>query len=317
MTSHDLLEVLVKKNQNTAPGFEEGVLAGIAAARGWAIPYVGAARGWATPYVGAAYGWTKPRWDKGVQTASPMIQESMRKAATGVSSGFATVTPMIQERLDRVGPRITEVIDTTTPRVQETLSKAGPALTSARGKVVDGYIPALSYKLGEAADSASRSVAEATIPPSVTSAVTRMTGNKKAARNAQKALVAAGMQASKELKKAQQSQSKKGKGWLIFGIIAAAVTAGVAAWRASKPVEDPWRTPAPVTPTPSTPTTPVTPATATTTTETTTTDAAATSGPDLSAASEQAEAVNKKVKDAPVDLSDTAKHAAKPGDAKS
>ncbi len=299
----------MKKNEKTAPGFEEGVLAGIAAARGWAIPYVG-----------AAYGWTKPRWDKGVQTASPMIQESMRKAATGVSTRYATVSPLIQERLDQVGPRITQVIDTTTPRVQETLGKAGPALTSAKGKVVDGYIPALSYKLGEAADSASRSVAGATIPPSVASMVTRVTGDKKAARNAQKAFVAAGLQASKELKKRQQEQAKKGKGWLIVGIIAAAVTAGVAAWRASKPVEDPWKTPAPVTQSatpPSTTTTPVTPTTATATTTTATTTGTGTSGPDLTAASEQAKAANKKVNDAPVDLSDTAKHAAKPNDATS
>ncbi len=292
----------MKKNEKTAPGFEEGVLAGIAAARGWA-----------TPYVGAAYGWGKPRWDKGVQTATPRIQESMRKAATGVSGGFATVTPIIQERLDRVGPRITQVIDTTTPRVQETLGKAGPALTSARGKVVDDYIPALSYRLGEAADAASRSVAGADIPPSVTSVVTRMTGNKKAARNAQKALVAAGLQASKELKKRQQSQSKKGKGWLILGIIAAAVTAGAAAWRASKPVEDPWKTPVPV----STP--PATPVSTTTAAPTATTGTDSPS-PDLSAA-DQAAAANKNVKDdknvkedRAIDLSDTAKHAAKPKD---
>jgi cytoskeletal protein RodZ len=157
--------------------------------------------------------------------------------------------------------------------------------------------------------------------------VTRVTGDKKAARNAQKAFVAAGLQASKELKKRQQEQAKKGKGWLIVGIIAAAVTAGVAAWRASKPVEDPWRTPAPVTQTPASPstsatspaTTPVTETTATTTASTTTasTTEAGTSGPDLTAASEQAKAANKKVKDAPVDLSDTAKHAAKPNDATS
>ncbi len=301
MTSHDPLEELVKKNEKTAPGFEEGVLAGIAAARGWA-----------TPYVGAAYGWTKPRWDKGVQTATPRIQEGMRRAATGVSGGFATVTPVIQERLDRVGPRITQVIDTTTPRVQETLGKAGPALTSARDKVVDGYIPALSYRLGEAADSASRSVASAEIPPSVTSVVTRMTGNKKAVRNAQKALVAAGMQASKDLKKRQQSQSKKGKGWLIFGIIAAAITAGAAAWRASKPVEDPWKTPVPVS------TTPSAPATTTPVSTTATTSNGTTTSPDLSKVEEQAAAANKNVKeDRAIDLSDTAKHAAKPKDATS
>jgi len=45
-------------------------------------------------------------------------------------------------------------------------------------------------------------------------------------------------------------QKPKHRGLLIFGVIAAAVAAGVAAWKASKPVEDPWKTPAPVTPAP-------------------------------------------------------------------
>jgi hypothetical protein len=45
-------------------------------------------------------------------------------------------------------------------------------------------------------------------------------------------------------------QKPKHRGLLIFGVIAAAVAAGVAAWKASQPVEDPWKTPAPVTPAP-------------------------------------------------------------------
>jgi hypothetical protein len=50
-----------------------------------------------------------------------------------------------------------------------------------------------------------------------------------------------------------QPEKPKKRGLLIVGVIAAAVAAGVAAWKASKPVEDPWKTPAPVTPAPSTP----------------------------------------------------------------
>jgi hypothetical protein len=42
----------------------------------------------------------------------------------------------------------------------------------------------------------------------------------------------------------------KHRGLLILGVIAAAAAAGVAAWKASKPVEDPWKTPTPVTPAP-------------------------------------------------------------------
>ncbi|WP_049822544.1 hypothetical protein [Arthrobacter sp. H41] len=235
-------------SKTTSREFDEGVLAGILAARSWATPHVVAARGWATPHVDAAYGWAKPHWDKGVGTANPVIQDSVRKAASGISGGIATVTPLIQDRIDAVGPRISQVIDTTAPRIQGTLDKATPALVSAKGKVVDGYIPALSYKLGEAADSASRALADATVPPRVADAVIRVTGDKKAVKTIQKKWATATMQASKDLKKRQEDQQKRGssKVWLILGIIAAAITAVAAAWRASKPVEDPWKTPAPV-----------------------------------------------------------------------
>ena len=47
------------------------------------------------------------------------------------------------------------------------------------------------------------------------------------------------------LKKQQKAKSRK-KGLLIFGLVAAGVTAGVAAWRASQPVEDPWKKPEPL-----------------------------------------------------------------------
>jgi hypothetical protein len=50
-----------------------------------------------------------------------------------------------------------------------------------------------------------------------------------------------------------QPERPKKRGLLIVGVIAAAVAAGVAAWKASKPVEDPWKTPAPVTPAPAAP----------------------------------------------------------------
>ncbi|WP_104181190.1 hypothetical protein [Arthrobacter sp. B0490] len=229
----------MKKNQRATHQLEEGVALGLAAAAGLA-----AAREWATPRVDAAYGWAKPRWEKGLETARPALQDTVRKATEGLAGGVAVVTPLIQESIDTVGSRITQVIDETTPKIQGTLDKATPALNTAKGKVVDEYLPALSTRLGDAADTASRSLAAATVPPVVENAVIRMTGDKKAVKNAQKRLVAATMQASKDLKKSQARKS--GRGWLIFGIIAAAIVAGVAAWRASQPVEDPWKTPAPI-----------------------------------------------------------------------
>lgn len=231
----------MKKNNRVTPGLEESVTAGVVAG-------LAAAQMWATPHMGAAYGWAKPRWEKGLDTARPALQDTVRKAAEGISGGIAVVTPRIQTGLDKVGPRITHVIDETTPKIQSTLDKAAPALNSAKVKVVEDYLPALSSKLGEAADSASRSLAGASVPPIVEKTVTRVTGDKKAVKNAQKRLVAATKEAAKELKKNQARKSRKG--WLIFGIIAAAVIAGVAAWQASKPVQDPWKTPAPIKATP-------------------------------------------------------------------
>ncbi|MHA7240624.1 hypothetical protein [Arthrobacter sp. TMS1-12-1] len=234
----------MKKNVRTTHELEEGVALGLAAAAGLA-----AARDWATPRVDAAYDWAKPRWDKGIETAGPALQDTVRKATDGIVGGIAVVTPKIQDGIDKVGPRISQVIDDTTPKIQGTLDKATPALNSAKVKVVDGYLPALSTRLGEAADTASRSLASAEVPTAVENVVIRITGDKKAVKNAQKRLVAATLQASKDLKKSG-SRKKKGKGWLLFGIIASAVIAGVAAWRASKPVEDPWKTPAPIKATP-------------------------------------------------------------------
>ncbi|GAB3552727.1 hypothetical protein GCM10027404_23780 [Arthrobacter tumbae] len=227
----------MKKSESVVRSLENNVLMG-----------VGTARDWAAPRVDAARGWVAPRIERGIETASPKIQQSINRAAQGLSDGVAVVTPRIQESLDRVGPRINQFVDGTAPRIQGTLDRATPALNQARDRVVGEYIPAVSHRLGDAADSASRTLAAATIPAGVAGVVTKVTGDKKAVKKYQKAAVVAAQRAAKDLKRSKQRKS--GKGWLIAGIIAAAVTAGIAVWRASQPVEDPWKTPAPVEPTP-------------------------------------------------------------------
>lgn len=210
---------------------------------------IGTARGWAAPRVEAARVWITPRLERGIETASPRIQQGVNRATQGWNDGIALVTPRIQESLDKVGPRVTQIVDSTTPRLQQTLDRATPVIHGARDRVVTEYIPAVSVRLGDAADSASRSLAAATIPAGVADVVTRVTGDKKAVKKYQKAAVLAAQRAAKDLRRSQEPK-KSSKGWLVLGIIAAAITAGVAAWRASQPVEDPWKTPAPVAPKP-------------------------------------------------------------------
>lgn len=196
----------MKKTERLARDLENSVVMGVGTARNW---------------------------------AAPRIQDGVQRAANGISGGIAVVTPKLQDGLERVA----HAVDTTTPRIQHTLDRAAPAITHARDRVVVEYIPAMSNRLSDAAESASRTLAAATMPAGLTAVVTKVTGDKKATRKAQKAAVEAAKKAAKQLKRRQRNDNK---GWLIFGIIAAAITAGVAVWRASKPVEDPWKTPAPV-----------------------------------------------------------------------
>lgn len=227
----------MKKSENVGRSFENNVLLGVETARDWAAPRVEAARVWVAP-----------RIERGIETASPRIQQGVNRATQSLSEGIAVVTPRIQEGLDRIGPRVSHFVDGAGPRIQKTLDRATPTINQARDRVVVEYIPAVSNRLSDAADSASRVIAAATVPAGVADVVTRVTGDKKAVAKAQKAAVLAAQRAAKDLRRKQQR--KGGKGWLILGIIAAAVTAGVAVWRASQPVEDPWKTPAPVQPKP-------------------------------------------------------------------
>lgn len=64
---------------------------------------------------------------------------------------------------------------------------------------------------------------------------------KKALKSAQKAAAKTAKAYAKEQKKAAK---KGGKGLLFLGLLVAGAVAGAAAFKASRPVEDPWKTPA-------------------------------------------------------------------------
>lgn len=64
---------------------------------------------------------------------------------------------------------------------------------------------------------------------------------KKSGKKAEKLLAAAEKKAARAEK---LSNKKQGKGFLVFGLLLAGLAAGGAAFKASRPVEDPWKTPA-------------------------------------------------------------------------
>ncbi|WP_159700321.1 hypothetical protein [Arthrobacter sp. 18067] len=234
----------MKKSDRIARDLEQSV-----------VTSVDNARDWAAPRVEAAVNWAVPRIQHGIDTASPKIQEGLKSAAHNLADGVAVVTPRIQDGLAHLAPKIHDAVEDATPRIQETLNKATPALGHARDKVVDEYLPKLSEQLGQASVAVHHALENA---PAQVDAVAQKLVDSGVVHSVQEQAQATGKQIKAVAEDATKAVSSKlGKepkpkkrGWLIVTVIAAAAAAGVAAWKASKPVEDPWKTPSPVTPTP-------------------------------------------------------------------
>jgi hypothetical protein len=204
----------VKKSDRIARDLELSVIGAMENAKDWAAPHVEAA---------------VDRLQHGLDTASPKIQEGLKTAAYRAADGVAVVTPRIQDGLAQLAPRISDAVDGAPPRLHEALNKATPAILNARDRVVVEYLPRLSDQIGSASNVVHRTLENT---PAHVDAVAQKLGDVGIIHAVQG--------------QAQATGTHKKRGWLIFGVIAASVAAGVAAWKASKPVEDPWKTPSPV-----------------------------------------------------------------------
>ena len=213
------------------------------------------AKDWATPRVEATVNWAVPRLQQGLDTASPKIQEGLKSAAQNLAGGVATVTPRLQEGLAQLAPKIHDAVEVATPRLHEALDRATPVIATARDRVVVEYLPKLSDQIGYASEAVHRTLESA---PARVDAVAQKLGDVGIIHAVQEQtklsggpLKGAASVASKAVSRELAVQQKpKHRGLLIFGVLAAAAAAGIAAWKASQPVEDPWKTPAPVTPAP-------------------------------------------------------------------
>ncbi|MFF2030469.1 hypothetical protein [Arthrobacter sp. NPDC058192] len=241
----------MKKSDRIARDLEQSVSSGVDTAREWAAPRVEAAVNWAVP-----------RLQHGLDTASPKLQEGLKTAAQSLAGGVAVVTPRLQESLAQLAPRINDAAEGATPRLHVAVDKAAPVIANARDLVVVEYLPRLSTGIGQASEAVHRTLESA--PVHVDALAQKLidsglvhnvqTQAQAAGKNIKAAAADAGKTASVKLGKREQ-QKPKHRGLLILGVLAAAAAAGVAAWKASKPVEDPWKVPTPVKPAPvSTPT---------------------------------------------------------------
>ncbi|WP_346845709.1 hypothetical protein [uncultured Rothia sp.] len=130
------------------------------------------------------------------------------------------------------GKKFEDFQHTVADRFQEGIDKATPVLEDAASKA--------RLKAGEFASVAAEKLNEVEVPTQAQALATKAGYNKRDLKKTQKQAVKAANKFAKEQKKAAK---KPGKGLLIVGLLVAAGVAGYAAYKASRPVEDPWKTP--------------------------------------------------------------------------
>jgi len=217
-----------KKKRNHT--WEHVVLAGVETARDWTAPKLGAAAEWA-----------EGTYRKG----APKVQDASGRALSAVNDGASVAGKKFKEYSSVAGGGISSQYDKLPAQAKAEVAKVMSKYDTARTQFTNEYVPTASAKLGGYADKTAKLIHRAELDPRVEKALIKATGDKKIVKKLRKSSEAYAKGTAKSLRKQQRSKSRK-KGLLVFGLVAAAVTAGVAAWRASQPVEDPWKKPAPV-----------------------------------------------------------------------
>jgi hypothetical protein len=209
----------VKKSDRIARDLELSVIGAMENAKDWASPRVEAA---------------VDRLQHSLDTASPKIQEGLKTAAHRAADGVAVVTPRIQDGLAQLAPRINDAVDGASPRLHEALDKATPVILNARDRVVVEYLPRLSDQIVSASSVVHRTLENT---PARVDAVAQKLGDVGIIHAIQEQALATGTQLKAAATQAGRTatvqlaepEAPKKRGWLVFGVIAAAVAAGVAA----------------------------------------------------------------------------------------
>ncbi|MDZ5077400.1 hypothetical protein [Nesterenkonia sp. HG001] len=218
------------KKKKPSHTWEHRVLAGVETARDWTAPKLGVAADWAeTTY----------------RKNAPKVQDASARALRTVESNAAGAADRARGLASKASVGLESQYDRLPPQAKAEVDKIYAKYSDAKRQLAKDYVPAASAKLGGYADRTAKLIHKAEIDPRVEQALVKATGDKKVVKKLRKTSEKYAKQTAKALKKQQRTKSRR-KGLLIFGLVAAGVTAGVAAWRASQPVEDPWKKPEPI-----------------------------------------------------------------------
>ena len=174
----------------------------------------------------------------GIHTATPYVQQgaASAKGATSELRSRAAV------QAAKSAPQVAKVAAKVAP--VGAAVKASPQAAKALKAANDGKL-AVSERYNATAAQLAQRFADADTPEQFEAAVARLTGNKKAVKNAKKAAARMSKDYAKQQKKAQKGG---GRGLLVLGLVVTGLVAGAAAFKASRPVQDPWKTPASTSP---------------------------------------------------------------------
>lgn len=190
----------------------------------------------------------------------PRLQDGVRSGAISLAGGIHTATPYVQQgaasakgatselrsraavQAAKSAPQVAKVAAKVAP--VGAAVKASPQAAKALKAANDGKL-AVSERYNATAAQLAQRFADAETPEQFEAAVARLTGNKKTVKNAKKAAARMSKDYAKQQKKAQKGG---GRGLLVLGLVVTGLVAGAAAFKASRPVQDPWKTPASTSP---------------------------------------------------------------------
>lgn len=197
---------------------------------------------------------------KEIGNLAPRLQDGVRSGAISMAGGLHTAAPYIQQGAARAKGTTSQLRNRAAigaakaaPQVAKMTAKVAPVGAAVKAtpqaaralKTANDGKNAVSERYNAAAAQLAQRFADAETPEQLNAAIVRLTGDKKAVKNAQKAAARVAKDYGKQQKK---SQGSGGRGVLVLGLVVTGLIAGAAAFKASRPVQDPWKTPASTSP---------------------------------------------------------------------
>lgn len=145
----------------------------------------------------------------------------------------------IQEALDRASPEIRNRLSWISDELAQRADGLALGFVDTAGQVADRAGRSITHRLAATAEHLADELSRATVPVRVQGFAGAVTGNKKAVRDGQKALVRAARLASKELRRSRRGSKAAGNASLVACILAAAVVAAFILRRAFGHVPEP------------------------------------------------------------------------------